>query len=99
MFAASTDHGNCIIAPPIFCRQRFVAVALVLHLICKTKTFQLVAGLFRTVSRIRVKGGLITQQERIALNAVMHITRSDSMALNEAVFVNSRVDRVAIGRL
>ena len=33
-FAASTDHGNRIIAPPIFCRQRFVAVALALHLIC-----------------------------------------------------------------
>jgi len=27
-FAASMDHGNRIIAPPIFCRQRFVAVAL-----------------------------------------------------------------------
>ena len=74
-------------------------VALALRLICNTKTFQLVAGLFRTVSRIRLKGGLIAQQERIALNAVMHITRSDSLALDKTVLVNARVDRVAIGRL
>ena len=67
--------------------------------ICTTKTFQLVAGLFRTVSRIRIKGGLIAQQGCIALNAVTHITRSDCLALDEAVFVNARVDRVAIGRL
>ena len=67
--------------------------------ICTTKTFQLVAGRFRTVSRIRIKGGFIAQQECIALNAVMHITRSDCLALNEAVFFNARVDRVAVGRL
>ena len=56
-FAASTDNGNRIIALAVFFQERFVAVALTLHLICNAKTFQLVVCLFRTVSGIRVKGG------------------------------------------
>ena len=64
-------------------------VALALDLICNTKTFQFVARLFRIVSRIRIKGGFIPQQECIALNAVMHITRSDCLALDETVLVNA----------
>ena len=38
-FTASTDNGDCIVAPAVLLRERLVAVALTLHLICNAKTF------------------------------------------------------------
>ena len=95
-FTASTDNGDCIVAPAVLLRERLVAVAPTLHLICNAKTFQLVARLFRTVSRIRIKDSLITQQKRIALLAVVYIASRYCLALDEAVLVNTRMNRVAI---
>ena len=76
-----------------------VPIALALHLIINTKLLQFFACGLRRIGGIRVKRCLVANPQRVPFGTVMGIAWCDRLAVDEAIFVDASVDRVAVGGL